>query len=212
MASATKRRENLLHSSWLVPRAQTLISAVERSSLISKARNIMRQLNSITNRFQSSIPQTRYQKKKRKKIPSRNSSLPFSLMSCIEGNESEASSVNAFAMKQFCGHFGEAWKNSLSQGNLLCETSRVSETTESHQTLSLTRGRCSRGLYSASFEITFAKAGAGDSQMGSALCPVDFSLEVSLSSGFKHVESQTCRGVPVLSLSVSTWKHQREGV
>lgn len=65
MASATKRRENLLHSSWLVPRAQTLISAVERSSLISKARNIMRQLNSITNRFQSSIPQTRYQKKKK---------------------------------------------------------------------------------------------------------------------------------------------------
>lgn len=89
------------------------------------------------------------------------------------------------------------WRSLIKQlvlRELLCETYRVSEITESHQTLSLTWPRCSWGLCSVSSEITFAKAGVWGCHMGggSSLSPVQFSRGncpwiFSLSSEFKCV-------------------------
>lgn len=106
------------------------------------------------------------------------------------------------------------WRSLIKQlvlRELLCETYRVSEITESHQTLSLTRPRHSWGLCSVSSEITFAKARVWGCHMGGggSLGQVQFSRGncpwiFSLSSEFKHVwrprHAEASRICPFLKL------------
>lgn len=113
-------------------------------------------------------------------------------MSCVEGNEAEGSSIKLCNQILLWRHSGEAWQNSLSQGNLLCETYRVSETTESIKPL--TQLKLSWGLCSVSFETTFAKAGVGASRIARAcsLGPVDLQLSLEFPP---QLRVQMC-GVP----------------